>query len=347
MYQRARKLLPELSADPFLEHAAARSRKRMLLLGGWFRFESDSPTLMRVVESAYAGLPGHRLSASPPRFEVKLLEMRPRRRAGPSDRREPASLRMLSGGALLGAATESSDAVLISPAERRALIAVSPEMLRSPYHTRYEMLEFAVFTLAARAQGLVPLHAACVGRGGQGVLIMGPSGAGKSTLGLQCLLDGLDFLAEDSVFVEPHSMRATGVANFLHLRADALRWAGASPQASAFRRAPVIRRRSGVEKYEIDLRDSGFSLAQSPVRIGAVLFLSAAAAADGALLRPLPRAEAARRLAAEQAYAVRQSPWRPFMSGMRRIKTFEMRRGTHPRAGVRALKALLGECACA
>jgi hypothetical protein len=57
-------------------------------------------------------------------------------------------------------------------------------MLRFPYHARYELIEFAVFTLAARAQGLVPLHAACVGEEGRGLLLMGESGAGKSTASL-------------------------------------------------------------------------------------------------------------------------------------------------------------------
>ena len=49
---------------------------------------------------------------------------------------------------------------------------------------RYEMLEFAVFTLASRVQGVVPLHAACIGRRGRGLLLMGDSGAGKSTAAL-------------------------------------------------------------------------------------------------------------------------------------------------------------------
>ena len=97
-------------------------------------------------------------------------------------------------------------------------------MLRFPYHTRYELIEFAVFTLASRVQGLVPLHGACVGRAGSGVLLLGPSGAGKSTVTLQCLIEGLGFLAEDSVFVVPDTLLATGVSNFLHVRADSLRW---------------------------------------------------------------------------------------------------------------------------
>ncbi len=103
--------------------------------------------------------------------------------------------------------------------------------MRFPYHIRYELIEFAVFTLAARVQRLVSLHAACVGTGGKGVLLMGPSGAGKSTVALQCLLNGFDFLSEDSVFVAPRSMKATGIANFLHTRADSLRWLGRSARS--------------------------------------------------------------------------------------------------------------------
>src|SRR3546814_4333811 len=95
-------------------------------------------------------------------------------------------------------------------------------MLDWPYHLRYELIEFAVFLLAARCQRPVPLHAACVGRGGRGILLLGASGSGKSTLVLHSLLQGLDVLSEDAVFVQPDGMLATGVANFLHVRAAAL-----------------------------------------------------------------------------------------------------------------------------
>ena len=68
----------------------------------------------------------------------------------------------------------------------------------------------------------MPLHAACVGQGGRGVLLIGESGAGKSTASLHCLLRGLDFVSEDSIFATPDTMLATGVANFLHVRCDSL-----------------------------------------------------------------------------------------------------------------------------
>jgi serine kinase of HPr protein (carbohydrate metabolism regulator) len=99
---------------------------------------------------------------------------------------------------------------MVAPEARSALVVVSPDMLRFAYHTRYELLEFAVYTLAARVQGLVSLHAACVGLGGRAVLLMGPSGAGKSTVALQCLLQHFQFVSEDSTLVMPEAMRVLG-----------------------------------------------------------------------------------------------------------------------------------------
>jgi hypothetical protein len=250
---------------------------------------------------------------------------------------------MLHGAGLLGGATASSNVVVLSPREGAAIVVVSPEMLRFPYHTRYELIEFAVFTLAARAQSLVPLHAACIGLGGRGILLMGPSGAGKSTVALHCLLSGLDFLSEDSVFVAPDTMLATGIANFLHVRADSLGWLGRSREATAIARSPVIRRRSGVKKFEVDLRRGGFQLAKSPLKIVGVVFLSSQKAGAHALLEPLSKSDMRANLAFEQAYGASQPQWRTFNRNISRVAAFELRRGRHPLASVKALRSLLAD----
>lgn len=333
-------MLPDLLADPFGERSSMIVREPLQLLGGRFRFESNSRQLLRLVDAAYAGLPRHRLSSVAPRLRIRLL-LRPAAQPRTRRRREPPPIGMVSGAGLLGGATDSSDFVVMSPREEAALVVVSPQMLRYPYHTRYELIEFAVFTLAARTQGLVPLHAACVGRGGRGLLLMGPSGAGKSTVALQCVMSGFDFLSEDSVFMAPQTLLATGIANFLHVRADSLRWIERD-RAAAIRNSPRIRRRSGVEKFELDLRRGGYRLAASPLRIGSVVFLSPQAAAGGPLLRPLPRASLAARLATAQAYAANQPEWRAFIKRVTGLEAFELRRGQHPLEAVEVLRALLG-----
>ena len=118
---------------------------------------------------------------------------------------------------------DADNFVIVAPDAGRAQVSVSSSVLRQGYSARYELIEFAVFTLGARARGLVPLHAACIGEHERGVLVIGDSGAGKSTLALHAFAGGMRLVAEDSVFVTPGSLRANGVANFLHLRPESLR----------------------------------------------------------------------------------------------------------------------------
>ena len=331
-------ILPDSDADPFDERTPT-LRENLQLLGARFQFESNSRQLLHLVESAYAGLPRHRLPDAGPRLKVRLQLMS----GGPQRLRrrlEPPRVTMISGGGFLGGATQGSNFVVMFPKERSALVGISPEMLRFPYHTRYELIEFAVFTLAQRVQRLASLHGACVGRDGRGVLMMGPSGAGKSTVSLQCLLHGLDFLSEDAVFVQPDSLLATGIANFLHVPADSLRWIERH-KAAPIRRSPVIRRRSGVKKFELDLRGGRYRLAASPLQICAVVFLSSQSAGTAPLLRPLSKSMLLARLAEEQAYAANQPEWPIFKRSISRLQAFELRRGAHPSEAAEALRALL------
>jgi hypothetical protein len=333
------KIIPDLDADPFGERMPA-LREHLQLLGARFQFQSNSPQLLQLVDSAYGGLPRHRLSGAGPRLSVRLQLLS----GGPRHwrrRLEPPPLTMISGAGFLGGATHASNFVVLSQQERSALVGISPQMLRFPYHTRYELIEFAVFSLAQRVQGLVSLHAACVGVDGRGVLMMGPSGAGKSTVALLCLLQGFDFLSEDAVFVTPRSLHATGIANFLHVRANSLRWLKRDRNAAAIRRSPVIRRRSGIKKFELDLRHGGYKLAPAPLRIGAVVFLSSKSAGSGPLLRPLSKSQLLAKLAQTQAYAANQPEWPIFEKRVCRLDAFELRRGLHPIEAVEVLRALL------
>jgi energy-coupling factor transporter ATP-binding protein EcfA2 len=261
--------------------------------------------------------------------------------AGRARRNEPAAVRMLSGNHFLGGTSPDSSWVVLSPRERTALVVLSRKMLRYPYHVRYEYIEFAIFTLAARVQGLIPLHAACVGRAGRGILLVGPSGAGKSTVALHSLLQGLEFVAEDAVFVVADTLQATGIANYLHVSDDSLHWLERSRDRAMIRRSPVIRRRSGVQKFEVDLRQPSYRLAASPLKIDAVVFLSSESARDRSLLRALPRREMLARLASHQAYAANQPQWQAFERNLSRLRAFELRRGSHPREAVVALRETL------
>jgi len=331
------KATPDIFADPFREQAPRLESRPLQLLGGRFQFQSDRQELLDLVDVAYGGLPAHRLPGVAPRMRIglQLISSNSHKR-----RAEPPPLQLLSGAGYVVGASESSTFVVMDAAARSALVTVPARMLRFPYHTRYELIEFAVFTLAARARGLIPLHGACVGSGRRGLILMGASGSGKSTVSLQCLLNGFDFVSEDSTFVMPERMLCTGVPNFVHVRSDSLRWINRR-DAAVIRESPVISRRSGVRKFEVDLRRGSYRLAPAPVQLAAVIFLSAASAAGGPLLQPLPRAKILQRLAAEQPYAANQPGWTGFCRGVSQLGAFELRRGRHPFEAVTALQNFL------
>ena len=325
--------------DPFGERRRGALRARLQLLGGRFEFETDSARLLRLVRLAYGRLPPHRFSHAAPHFRVRLVLTAPVPGAGRGA--EPPPVRALAAGGILCGAMDGGGFVTLTVPERNALIVVPRHLLRYAYHVRYELLEFAVYVLAARMQRLVPLHAACVGRGGQGILLLGPSGSGKSTLVLQCLHEGLDFLAEDSVLVRPQGLLATGVASFLHLRPDALRFLDSTTRAALLRSSAIIRRRSGVRKLEIDLRRPAYRLAAAPLRIRALLFLSARRASSDRLLVPLRRSAVLERLAVSQRYAASQPGWGAFRDRVSALPAYVLRRGAHPQESVEVLRRLL------
>ncbi len=330
----------DAGADPFCEWPAGhRHSVCRQILGGCFRFESASEALLDLVEAAYASLPAHSLPTGSPEFRIELRLLP--RQASPSAV-EPPPVRVQSGAGLLCGVMDASNYVVLAPEQRRALVVASEDMLGQPYHLRYELIEFAVFTLATRGLGLVPLHGACVGWQGRGILLLGASGSGKSTLALHSLLQGLDFLAEDAVFVQPESMLATGVANYLHVQADALRFVDDDATRRWISQAPVIRRRSGVEKFEADLRQGRGRLAAAPLELVGAVFVCAQPADDhDILLSAVPRDEIAARLSADQAYAAGQPGWHRFEQRMLQLGVHQLRRGRHPRNAVDALRRLL------
>ncbi len=330
----------ELGADPFRERSLPKFSLCKQILGARFRFDSNSNALLGLVSAAYGDLPEHGFAMTAPEIHVELQLLPPRE---PAHTLEPLPVRMHSGAGMVCGVMDASNYVVLAPGQRQALVVASEDMLSCPYHLRYELIEFAVFVLATRAQGLVPLHAACVGRRGRGVLLLGASGSGKSTLTLCSLLQGLELLAEDAIFVQPQTMLATGVANYLHVRADTVQFVEDEAARRWLNEAPRIRRRSGVEKSEADLRLAPGALAPSPLSVRCAVFVSSQIADyPDQLLSRMPPQGLAERLAADQSYAAGQPGWQRFAERLTHLGVYELRRGTHPRASVDALRALLG-----
>jgi hypothetical protein len=339
MAQADQPLRPGSAPDPFGERPQRIHSARAYLLGGLFDFDSSSRALLRLVEDAYAGLPRHRLTGSAPRFKIRL-QLAPGEGGGGSAAPPPPHYH--GGAGLLSVVMDAANFAVICPAERSGLVVISrSSMLRFPRLVRYELLEFAVFALAHRGQELVSLHAACIGWQRRGLLLIGETGAGKSTLSLHCAHRGLDFLTEDATFVDDATMLATGVSNFLHLKADALDFLDDEALARRIRKSPTIRRRSGVEKLEIDMRRFGRPPAPKPLTVSGIVFLSKTPAGKGPLLRNVKRRELRDRLESSQAYAANQRNWKSFMRRVSSLPAVELRRARHPADSVDALRERL------
>ena len=309
------------------------------VLGGLFRFESNSRDLIDMVEGAYGRLPAQTLPGATAEFRVEL-HLLPR--SANSWATEPPAPRIRREGKLFRADVDASNHVVIDPESRCARVVATEGMLQHAYHLRSELIEFAVFILAARGLGLVPLHGACVGRHGKGVLLLGASGSGKSTLALHGLLQGLDLLAEDAAFVRPGDLVVTGVPNYLHLKGDALDFIGDDAVRRWVAHAPVIRRRSGTRKFEVDLRHGYGRPATGPLSlVGAVFISPQPADRPDALLARLGAHDAGLLLEADQFYASGQPGWQRFKRAIMDRGIHQLRRGSHPRDSVDALCRLL------
>jgi hypothetical protein len=324
-----------IPVDPFGERRSGGVRRRLALLGTRCEFRGHR-RLLALVEEACGGLPAQRLAGMTPDCLIDLRLVRGGRSFGASG---PPPPRAGAGAGLLTGIIDADKHVIIAPAARRASIAISESLLAWPYHARYELIEFALLTLLPRVRGLIPLHAACVGAGQRGLLVLGDSAAGKSTLCFHAALGGLELLAEDSLFVEPGTLMACALPAFVHLRRDAPGFL--EPKlARVVRDSPVIRRRSGERKYEIDLRDFPGARLAGPQRLIAVLRLESS---RGAGLRAIDSSVALAQLKREQSYASVQPGWREFLRGIARLPSYGLRRWAHPRESVAELRALLAE----
>lgn len=127
------------------------------------------------------------------------------------------------------------------------------------------------------------------------------------------------------------------------MQPDALHFIDDADQRRWIDESPTIHRRSGVEKYEVDLRDGRGRLAQEPLELACVVFVSRQPAENPLeLVRPIPVSELLPRLLAEQPYAASQPGWDAFVRTVQRCGAYELRRGRHPSASVDALLQLLG-----
>lgn len=182
------------------------------------------------------------------------------------------------------------------------------------------------------------LHGAAVGAGGAGALIAAPSGKGKSTLALACLLEGMEFVAEDYVLVDRvgpavgHPILGTGfmTAETLELLPD-------------FKRS-VLYHATLRDKYLVDLAAHGGSFADDlPLRamIYPVIAHSDVPSIEPAVsVKPFMAAitTTAKQVKSQERFA---DSFKILFKRFKGIPAFQMRLSEDPAANARALRAFL------
>jgi hypothetical protein len=325
-------------ADPFDEDTPLPLTRRCVVLGQVVEFRTHDAAWLALVDAAYGGLPAAVMQPEAPALRVDLF-VQDAAPTWPQGAAPPAP-QMLGGAGVRGALLDANHAALAVLDTGRAVVRLSRALLAHSYHARYEFLEFAVYVLAQHARGMLPLHAGCVALGDAAVLIVGDSGAGKSTLSLLALAEGLQFLTEDSCFVDPASLDVVGVPNFLHLRFDALDWLQDAAWRERVQASAVIHRRSGVAKWELDMRGGWAPLAAGLPVLRHLVFASSRPAGEQPLLRSLGTDEVLARLRDTQPYGARHAGWAAFEHTLAGVQGWELRRGAHARQGAQALAAL-------
>ncbi len=108
----------------------------------------------------------------------------------------------------------TDETIVFDLARRRISVVVSTETARDAAFWNTRLLPTALGLLGATI-GVVPLHCACLDRGGEALLLAGVSGAGKSTLavalsrlGFSVVSDGWTYIGRDGDRLTAHGISA-------------------------------------------------------------------------------------------------------------------------------------------
>lgn len=165
--------------------------------------------------------------------------------------------------------------------------------VRNRLYFRYNFMEKMVYLLLGSSV-VTDLHAACVGRGGRGILLCGDSGAGKSTLAYGCAREGWTYTSDDTSYLINDSAvpRVIGHAHRIRFRPEA------RELFPELRRYKVTPRMEGKLSIEVPASELPVISAFSEVEIDSIVYLKRYPSAVGKLVR-LPEGAATQRMRGE------------------------------------------------
>lgn len=163
---------------------------------------------------------------------------------------------------------DSRSSMLADLRTHRVIGRFSPALAGDSRYWRTVIFPMLV-SIVAGSIGLVELHASCVAREQQGLVLIGPSRSGKSTLAMALIEAGFRLLSDDRVFLSLKSgqLLAFGLSRPLKLRRDAALW------FEQFRDGEPTDRQGGESVYYCEPSQHATQQVLQPCEPQVVLFL--------------------------------------------------------------------------
>ena len=210
------------------------------LAGETLRFETDDARVLALAETLFA-------SYGPPADDAgEPMLLRVLVHAPPAP--EPLFPKPVyrTHGHLFTVALGPHDSGAADVVSGQAFAIVSPALVEVGWRLQQQVIAALSLGMLGPARGYLPLHAACLTRGGRSVLVHGPSGAGKSTFTYAAVRRGYRVVSEDALQIGGDG-RVWGIPWQFQLLPDVARFfpelAGLEPRLQA----------NGELKIDVDL----------------------------------------------------------------------------------------------
>jgi hypothetical protein len=171
--------------DPFLRETPLEHRRIYYPLGFALHLKTNSAEALKAAEAAWGG--------RPQAFEKSPLELRVIVESGGGHPPNPV---YRGQGHLMSIVSDQENFAVCDYTRKFAFCRLNKAAVDDQSFVSYYFLE-AIANFALTQLYLTPVHAACVARKGQGVLLSGASGAGKSTLAYFCAKKGWTYISDN------------------------------------------------------------------------------------------------------------------------------------------------------
>jgi hypothetical protein len=269
-----------------IDNIALRYRSRLAFAGSLCELSTNSAALAATLQATWSAAEDADGETEADAFTMRALVIEPRSERQSDSQAGVGRPHFRGLQHIVIASFGGSNVFIFDQLRRTVSAAVSEAIVRDTPLWRETMLPITVGVLGA-AIALTPIHCACLGWNGGGLLVAGASGAGKSTLAVALAQCGLDYIADDWTYVSLRmgKLAAHGASAPVKLLPDAVRHypilCGRTPRRSM----------NGELAYEVDAADT-FGARVVPACEPRWLVFLERRAAPGSEFSPMPEGRA-------------------------------------------------------